>query len=303
MGKEFDNILDKCLERLLVEGDTLEQCLQSYPEQASELKPLLETASGIKKATAIQPSAGLKASARYQFISALDDMASKNKSRPSFGWFPRWATVLTMILGFLLVGSGTVAAAGYSMPDSPLYPVKLTTEEVQMKLTPSTIGKAELLVKLADKRVAEIIYLAKKGDAEQIEVIAQSLDSRLAMLAGLVSKLKVNGVPAASVLDQPPVTAEQTEAPRMLAPAPAAPEQATVEAPAPPGQAKGRGKEARGKANRQTELKTAVVNNAANNTAVLRAVLEQAPESTKPALLYAIAVSETGYKKALESLD
>ncbi|GAI42438.1 unnamed protein product, partial [marine sediment metagenome] len=39
--KEFDNILDECLERLLVNGETIEQCLQSYPEQAANLKPLL----------------------------------------------------------------------------------------------------------------------------------------------------------------------------------------------------------------------------------------------------------------------
>ena len=303
MGKEFDNILDKCLEQLLVEGETLEQCLQSYPEQAVELKPLLEMASGIKKATDIQADAGFRASARYQFISALDEMASKKKSRPAFGWFPRWATVLTMVLGVLLVGSGTVAAAGYSMPDSPLYPVKLTTEQVQINLTPSTIGKAELLVKLADKRVAEIIYLAKKGDAGQIEVIAQGLDSRLVTLAGLVSKLKAKDMTEALAPVLAPVPAEQAEAPKLLAPAPAAPEQAADEAPAPPGQARGKGKATHGKPDRQTELETAVMNNAASNAAVLRAVLENAPESAKPALLRAIAVSETGYKKALESLD
>ena len=52
--KEFNNILDNCLERLLVKGETIEQCLQSYPEHASELEPLLQTAMATKKALAVQ---------------------------------------------------------------------------------------------------------------------------------------------------------------------------------------------------------------------------------------------------------
>ena len=63
--KEFNNILDECLERLLVRGDTLEQCLVSYPEQAGELEPLLQTALATKKALAIQPRPEFKARARY----------------------------------------------------------------------------------------------------------------------------------------------------------------------------------------------------------------------------------------------
>jgi len=34
MAKKFENILDQCIERLLP-GDTLEEWLQDYPEQAA----------------------------------------------------------------------------------------------------------------------------------------------------------------------------------------------------------------------------------------------------------------------------
>ena len=106
-SKEFDNVLDECLERLLVKGETIEQCLQSYPEQAAELKPLLQTALAAKKVSTIQPRAEFKASARYQFRSALQEMASQ-KTRSFFGWFPRWATVVTIVLVLLLAGGGTI---------------------------------------------------------------------------------------------------------------------------------------------------------------------------------------------------
>ena len=53
--KEFDNILNECLERVLTEGETVEQCLASYPDHASELEPLLQTALFDRKASAVKP--------------------------------------------------------------------------------------------------------------------------------------------------------------------------------------------------------------------------------------------------------
>ena len=187
-SKEFNNILDECLERLLVNSESIEQCLQSYPEQAAELKPLLETSLAAQR-VAIKPGADFKARARYQFRSALREVASP-KSHPAFSWLPRWATVVSIALGILMIGGGTVAAAGSSMPDSPLYPVKLATEQTQLMLTPSQMGKARLCAELADRRVTEIVYMANKGDARQVELITQRLDKRLEMLATLVSAEK-----------------------------------------------------------------------------------------------------------------
>lgn len=280
-SKEFDNVLDECLERVLVKGETIEQCLQRYPKQAAELEPLLQTALVAKKALAIQPRAEFKARARYQFRSALQEVASK-RSRPLFGWFPQWATVVTIVLVLMLVGGGTVVAADNSMPDELLYPVKLETERVRLILTPSDIGKAQLCARLADRRVAEIIYMANKGDAQQVELIAQRLDKRLVMLAGLASALKAGG------------------APEVLAPAPA--EEAPPPAPAPAGEARG-GKGVHAGADNRAKLRMTVAHYAANHPQALRAVLEKAPESAKPALRRAIAVSVAGYKRALEALD
>jgi len=273
--KAFDNVLDECLERLLVKDETIEQCLQSYPEQAANLKPLLQTALATRKAAAIQPRAEFKARARYQFHSALQEAASP-RSRPFLGWLPRWATVVAIVLAVLLAGGGTIAAASYnSMPDNLLYPVKLATEQVQLALTPSDIGKAKLCAKFADRRVTEIIYTANKGNAQQVEAITQRLDKRLVMLARLTSAPEV------------------AEAPRMLEAPPT---------PAPSEEAGG-DKDVRAKANNRAKLKITVANYAINHTAGLRAALKKAPKSTKPALRRAIAVSEAGYEKALRALD
>ena len=278
-SKEFNNILDECLERLLVKGKTIEQCLQNYPEQAAELKPLLETSLAAQR-VAIKPSADFKARARYQFHSAFREVASP-KSRPAFSWLPRWATVASLVLGILMVGGGTVAAAGSSMPDSPLYPAKLATEQTQLMLTPSQMGKARLCAELADRRVTEIVYMANKGDARQVELITQRLDKRLGMLATLVSAEK----PAVEFGLQATT-----------------PSQAPVPAPPPPAVVGGKG-DGQAKADKRVQLRITIEHYAANNEAALQAVLEKAPESAKPALRRAIEISGADYKKALEALD
>jgi len=276
-SREFNNILDECLERLLVRGETIEQCLQSFPKHADELEPLLETALATKQVSAIQPRSEFRDKARYQFYSALREMErGRSWFFFSWGWQPRWATVVAIVLALFLAGGGTVAAASDSMPDEPLYPVKLATEQAQLVFTPSALGKAELYAKLAEKRVIEIVRMADKNKPEQIERTAQRLDVYLTKIAVLSSPQEVmGGVAIAPAVEEAPLLTEKA----------------------------GKGKKAHAKADRRANLRATVTHQANTNSARLHALLETVPESAKPALLRAITVSETGYKKALESLE
>jgi hypothetical protein len=274
-NSEFENILDECLDRL-ASGETLEQCLQSYPEQAAQLEPLLQMVQAVIKASAILPRAEFKARARYEFRSALQAKATKRR-QPLFRLRRRWSVALTVVSILLLAGGGIAVAASNSMPDNPLYPVKLAAEQVQLTLTPSDMGKARLCAMLADRRVAEIICMASRGDVRQVELITQRLDERLAILVALVSAEGEEGAPKVMMMAPPP-------------------------APAPPEEARGGGEvDAQGKG--RAELKEVVACCAATNPAALRAELKKAPASAKPALRRAIAVSEAGYEEILAALD
>jgi hypothetical protein len=57
-NRQFDDILNLCLDRIL-KGETVEGCLQSYPEMAKELEPLLRTAVAAKVASEVQPGKNL----------------------------------------------------------------------------------------------------------------------------------------------------------------------------------------------------------------------------------------------------
>ena len=270
-GREFDNILDECLERLLVRGEKLEQCLTSYPEQAAELKPLLETALVTKQASAIEPRPEFKARARYLFHSALQETEPKRRFS-FFNWWPSWVTVMTIVLVLLLAGGGTVAAASGSMPDEPLYPVKIASEQTQLIFTLSALSKAELYANLVDKRVSEIIYVANKGDVRQVELATQRLNNYLTRITNLaLAQRERSGV--------------------VMAPAPAfAPDESAESGKGVNIQGNGRGK-----------LRQMLALYAVSHPARLRAILQEAPESAKPALRQAITISVAGYEKALEA--
>ena len=301
--KRFDNILNECLERLL-RGETIEQCLQDYPEQAAELEPLLRTALAARRASTIQPRAEFKARARYQLQSALQEMESR-RGRWFFVWQSRWATAVAAILIFLLVGGGTVAAAGNSMPDGTLYPVKLATEQVRLTLTPSALAKAQLYARLADNRVAEIVYMASKGDPQRVELVARRLDTHLVRIATLAAS---RGEEAPVMLAPVPAPERDDKDTRVLAPVPAAPVPALepadegVRPPAPEraGEAPG---VASTQADRRAKLRMVIMRYAVNHPDRLRAILKTAPDSAKPALRRAIRAAVQGYERALESIE
>ncbi len=289
-SRPFRDIFEECLELVLVKGETVEECLRRYPEHARELKSLLETATATKKATAVQPSPEFRERARQQFYAALRQMpAQKKRAGFSWGGQPRWATVVAVVLAILLVSSGTVAAASGSMPDQPLYPVKRASEQARLALTFSSLHKAELYARLADRRVLEIVYLASKNKPEQVQRTAQSLDGHLARIADLAATQKMMfgeaGAPVPMLTETP--TLGKTALPSL-----------TVEVPAVP-----QDDAARITQEQRARLRAMVIYQATHNPARLKAALANASPQARLALLRAIAVSETGYEKALMSLE
>jgi len=292
-SRPFRDIFEECLELVLVKGETVEECLRRYPEHAKELKSLLETATATKKAAAVQPRPEFRERARQQFYAALRQMpAQKKRAGFSWGGQPRWATVVAVVLALLLVSSGTVAAASNSMPDQPLYPVKRASEQARLALTPSPLRKAELYARLADRRVAEIIYLAGKGKSAQLQRVTQYLNGHLTKVADLTSTSNMMlaadrygskaAVPVPTVPPQSELALEQ---------APSPPAAINLGGPPPPAP------------DQRARLRAMVIYQATHNPARLKAALMNAPPQARLALLRAIAVSETGYEKALMSLE
>ena len=293
--KNFEDILDDCLERLLVKGETVEDCLAIYPQQADALKPLLQTALVTKKAIAIKPSPEFRARARYQFHTLLQETAS-HKSRSLSFWRFLWATVLTTILVMLLASGGMVAASSTSMPDEPLYPVKLAVEQLQIRLTTSSQGKASLYAEFADRRVTEIIHIAQEGNVSLAGSVTQRLDSQLAMIATLA----VPDWQDSSILEIVTTQPSATETERQnLSQIPVL----TLKPPEMDALTNAGVSDIYTEDEEMSEFASLLQQDATKNTAALRSALATASEAVKPALLQAIAVSEAGYENALNAVS
>jgi hypothetical protein len=195
--REFDEILNECIEQVF-KGEPIEACLATYPEHAAELKPLLQTALDTRQAAAIMPRPEFRQRAAYEFQAAVRNLGQKR--RKGFRWQVRLVTALSVIVIILMAGTGTVAAASNSLPDQALYPVKLVTEDVQVALTPSALGKAELYAEFADRRVEEIVVMADEGKVKQVEKATARMNDHLAAIANLSL---ATSEPVASVEETP----------------------------------------------------------------------------------------------------
>jgi hypothetical protein len=207
---KFDDILNDCLDRI-IKGETVESCLKMYPEQSEELKPLLLTAQSARVVSTIKPGDAFKARARTKFQAALGDMQAKKSRRAAgFSWRWRWQSAWSISLATLAVlivtGGGMVFASRNSLPDDALYSLKLASENFQLAITPSDIGKAELNAKFADRRVDEIIEMTSTGGSQGVLTAANNLNvnmSNMASLAGEGVSVVVNNSTAMPARDEP----------------------------------------------------------------------------------------------------
>jgi len=164
MNRGFDDILDACLDRITRKGDSIEQCLESYPEQAGELEPLLRAALSVKDVSSIEPRTEFQRMAKARLLSAVAAKKEKEGRRrlPLWSWQQRWAVALAVVLALVMMGGGTVAASTNSLPGDVLYPVKTTTERVQAFFAFGKEAKANLYMRFAERRIVEIEALAER---------------------------------------------------------------------------------------------------------------------------------------------
>jgi hypothetical protein len=310
---ELDNILDECLQRLIA-GETIEACLSRYPDYAFTLEPLLRTAQGTLKATDIRPRPEFRDRARYQYQTAIRELPVKEK-RDFFAVLrPALATVVVMAI-VLLAGGGVVAAAGSSLPDNPLYQVKLAVEEVRLALTPSDLGKAELNAQFADERVDEIIKMAGKGNVTLVEETTDRMNRNLIAVANLTGAGKAMTESASfGNLQAPMVTSPApmatpipTASPKLTTPS-LTPVPSPTAGPPEEGllgeenQAADRGVDMKSLDDEQVKLRDSLSQQYEENIRALQEELEKAPEALQPALHRAIEVAENAYAQALANL-
>ncbi len=325
--KEIKDIFEDCLQRLLFNGESIENCLAAYPQHADELKPLLITALSAKQTgDSLIPRPEFKARARNQFYTELNDTFTAKKRPFLLRRFRFATTALTAVLVMVIASGSLVAAASSSMPDSPLYSVKLAVEQVRINLTFSDIGKAKLYSQFSDRRVEEIIHMAEAGNAELAEAATNRLGEQLVMIGDLTSEHKwesistsedaqktvsnateqydlcVTTIAGGTVKLPPPIVTGERPDPITPTPTTPIPPDVIVGSP-PPYVSLGDFATAEGgEVEDVTEFLNLMFENGNSNSARLRSLLDEAPDSLKPILLQAIALLESGYQDVIDNI-
>lgn len=180
---DFDNILDDCLERIAA-GESVEDCLARYPDDADELAPLLRMGRATMHASrAATPSAAGKARGMARMQAALAEGKTRRRWRmPGFLRQPIGTPIAAaFVVAFLtlVAAGGTTVASADSIPGEPLYSVKSIRESVEERIARSDEHKAQVHAKLARERGREMRELIARGRIYDAEVVAFRLQYHL----------------------------------------------------------------------------------------------------------------------------
>jgi hypothetical protein len=107
MTDNLDALLDECIDRINT-GESLEECLASYPEHAERLEPLLRSILDIRATCSPMPSPAAKAAARQRLYAALAEGEKPLKLRgalmPSLTKPRAWAVAVILSLLAIIAG-------------------------------------------------------------------------------------------------------------------------------------------------------------------------------------------------------
>ena len=278
MAEKIEDIFNECLERML-RGESVEDCLKDYPWQASQLEPLLKTSLAfIQKSSAIRPAPEFKAKVHSQLQEMLYAKLEKKAKVPI--WHRRWAMAVASVLIIFLAGIGVAAASVNALPDEPLYPEKLATEQVRLMAAFSDVDKVKLHIQFAECRAGEMVEMARQGKQDEVFMLTEQVTSHLNQLDEVleVEKMRQAGEEGPKVVPSP--------ATRQPLPSAEGPELYRKD--------KGEG---------GGELKEVLSQSRTRNLDILKNALDKAPEEVKPALKQAIENINEDYDGTISMIE
>jgi hypothetical protein len=156
MNNDLETILDTCLYQIEKGKSNIDACLQRYPEQAQELKPLLMAATRLARCRELVPEPSYKLRARTELNVYMQRHPQRRRVSPLF-W--RFSIVLVTVLTLFIV-SGTAFAQG-ALPGDAFYNWKLTSESVWRLTSADPLG---VDISLSNRRMNELVVLTHSGD-------------------------------------------------------------------------------------------------------------------------------------------
>lgn len=160
-------ILEECLQRMQM-GERPESILRDYPQQAGELRPLLESAQQAQGGVLHLPPVSGVSRSRAQFLEAAAAQTQRRRwfafSLPRFG-----SALLTTFILILTIGLVVALASDRSLPGQPLYGIKRSVERAQLALSGDALTHLSREDAFDQRRAEEVRQLILSGRQQAVE--------------------------------------------------------------------------------------------------------------------------------------
>lgn len=184
----------------LERGESVGQILARFPEDAENLRPMLDTAERLSQ-FAPQPSLAAQKTSRQTFLAQAAALATAPPRRSPLLRMRAVLLPLASMAIVLLFSAGLVAASSSAVPGAPLYGAKRFVEKVQLWLVTDPGGEEGLNDLFSLERIREIQLLLDSGATADVEFegLVQQIGPEEWIIAGVTTTLngetKINGVP------------------------------------------------------------------------------------------------------------
>ena len=205
--EDIEQILQTCLEQIKTGQETVDSALSRHPEQAEELRPLLEASSWLHaQREVIAPRPDFVAQSRQRLVARLElEKAGNYAQAPPTGLSSLWSSLVslftqkrfayqfaiaTFLLIFLVVStSGVAFASQWTIPGDTLYPVKTSLERVQLALSLSEARRAQLHIAFAERRLVEIQSLVMESRFDYLHSAVGAFEAQATQATSLLHSL------------------------------------------------------------------------------------------------------------------
>lgn len=191
MDEGLEAKLILCLD-LLEQGESMEQILSRYPDEAEQLRPLLNTAVKLEEFE-LNPSLVAQNRSKKAFLAQADALRAGSRPRRFFSIFGlrRLAMPLVALALILLLGAGLNTVSASATPGEPLYTAKRVFESLQLALTTAPVNRSDLMAQFNQERIREIQQLLDERRTADVEFegLVRDIEPDVWIIAGLETRI------------------------------------------------------------------------------------------------------------------
>lgn len=190
MNLELEAVLEQSIGQMAEGKARVDSCLLAYPAFADELKPLLLVTEKLLSVPrpALAPEAKARIEAQLLTAAAAAGLVRRESKRRrplrQAIALPKWRlaySALAAVAIVLLLMTTAFVGSANALPGSPLYSVKLASEDVWLWVAPARDEPA-LHLRFAQRRLEEYQQLAEQGvyDESVLEAMTAHVDAAMA---------------------------------------------------------------------------------------------------------------------------